>query len=49
MAGIVLVAAQRLDQIVLALIGDVRNIVLARKSRGVTDIAAFCAANEPVR
>ena len=39
-ARIVLVGAQRLNEIILALVGDIGNVVPADKSRGVTVIAA---------
>jgi hypothetical protein len=38
-AGVILVTAQRLDEIILALVRNVRNIVLSGKIRCVTDIA----------
>src|SRR5690348_15103498 len=38
MAGIVFIAAQRLHQVILALVGDVGHVLLAGKSRGVAKV-----------
>src|SRR6185312_8778504 len=39
-ARVVLVAAQRLDQVILALVGDARHVVLTGESRGMAEITA---------
>src|ERR1700730_4459913 len=47
MARIVLVAAQRLDQIILALGGDMGNVILSGEARGMAEVATVLMDQRP--